>query len=182
MSARDSRAIESDLLGLEDEATPIAPRRELRDAVLRSLTRAGALESLATRIATFFDLPAQRGLELARAALQPADSPWVKVPMSGGQEMRFLHFAGGPRVAKSHCGLVHLAPGARFPLHVHEGDEWCFVLAGTAEEDGTGVVWRAGDVAHRPSGSAHAFRVTGSEPYVFAVILDGTVRPIGEGA
>jgi quercetin dioxygenase-like cupin family protein len=184
MSTRDPNAIQADLLGIQDETAPVAPRPALRDAVLRSMSPAGALAGLAARIAAFFDVPAARGLELARAALRAGEAPWVNARLTPDADLpgvRFFHLTGGPRVAQSDCGLVQVAPGGRFPRHVHEGDEYCFVLAGAAEEEGTGVVWRAGDVAHRLAGSAHSFRVVSPGPYVFAVILDGLVRLVGAG-
>jgi putative transcriptional regulator len=88
-----------------------------------------------------------------------------------------LHFEGGARVASADCGVVRIEPGVRFVEHTHEGDEWSLVLAGSAEEEGTGAAWLPGDLVHRAAGSRHAFRVTSAEPLVFAVVLEGAVRP-----
>jgi hypothetical protein len=56
------------------------------------------------------------------------------------------------------------------------GDEWSLILAGEAEEEGTGARWIAGDLVHRPPGSAHAYRAVSREPLVFAVVLHGGIQ------
>ena len=90
--------------------------------------------------------------------------------------MRLFHLPGGPRVAAADCGLVRLEPGVRFPTHRHAGDEWSFMLAGEAEEEGTGDRWIPGDLLHRPPGTAHAYRAVSREPLVFAVVLHGGLQ------
>ncbi len=180
MRARDPNALQADLIVHDEIATdPVAPRAELRASLLRSIGRESALEGFAERVARFFDLPPERGLELVRLAARANEAPWVDgqaslaLPFAG---VRLLHFDGGARVAEADCGLVSVAPGVRFAEHAHDGDEWALVLAGTAEEEGTGAVWRAGDVVHRAAGSAHAFTITSREPLVFAVVLDDRIR------
>ena len=84
---------------------------------------------------------------------------------------RLLHFEGGARHAGADCGLVQVPAGARYPLHRHLGEEWVFVLSGSAEEEGTGETWGPGDLYRRPGGSSHAFRAIGSHPFVFAIVL-----------
>jgi quercetin dioxygenase-like cupin family protein len=180
MSARDPSTLQADLIVHDELATdPVSPRPALRASLLRSIGRESALGGFAERVATFFDLPAARGLELARLAARADEAPWVDGQASGllpFAGVRLLHFEGGPRVAEADCGLVSVAPGVRFAEHSHAGEEWSLVLAGSAEEEGTGVVWRAGDVVHRAAGSAHAFTITSREPFVFAVVLDDRIR------
>src|SRR5262249_44738846 len=100
-------------------------------------------------------------------------APWVDDRVAG---VRLLHFAGGPRHAASHCGLVHLAPGTRYPRHRHAGDERALVLAGAAEEEGTGPVGSPARLRHRRRGPGHAFRARGGDPFVFAVVLTDGIR------
>ncbi len=180
MSARDPSALHADLL-VHDDVAPdaVQPSAALRDAVLRSIAHGGAPLGFAARVAAFFDLPAERGLELVRAVPRAQEAPWIDGRALGElafDGVRLLHLEGGPRVATAHCGLVHIAPGVRFAEHVHEGDEWSLVLAGSAEEEGSGATWRPGDLVHRAAGTAHAFRVTSREPFTFAVILEAGIR------
>ena len=169
MSARDPEADLLDESGLGAE--PIAPGAALRAAVLGTIASGTRLSGFTERLARMFDLGRERAGELIREAGGPAEAGWVTVPVLPG--VRLLHFAGGPRVAAADCGLVRLEPGARFPRHRHAGDEWSFVLAGEAEEEGTGARWIPGDLLHRTSGTAHAYRVVSPEPLVFAVVLHG---------
>jgi putative transcriptional regulator len=174
MSGDDVRlaGVHPDLLESDAaDAPPVAPSADRRAELLATLSPATRLEGFVARLAVFLDLPPERARELVRSI--PDETGWV-VDRVGG--VRLLHFAGGPRHATSDCGLVHVAPGTRFPRHVHLGDEWSLVLAGAAEEEATGTVWSPGDVVRCPPGSAHAFRAIGAEPFVFAVVLTNGIR------
>jgi len=180
MSAREARLFQPDLM--DADAEPAAPSAELRASVLHSALGHGDLASFARRFAEMFDLAEPRALELLGCVQRAGEAPWQRVPLPEGQHVQLLHFAGGPRVASADCGLVALAPGVRFPLHEHAGDEWSFVLSGAAEEEGTAASWLPGDLVHRPAGSRHAFRVTSGEPLVFAVVLEAPIRMVGGAA
>jgi quercetin dioxygenase-like cupin family protein len=184
MSARDAHLLEPDLmhadLHADEAAPPVAPSDALRAAVLRSASARDALAGFTRRVAALFDLPESRVAELLGAAQRPDAAPWQPAQLSPAhvaEGVRLLHFSGGARVAEADCGLVHIAPGVRFVEHTHSGDEWAFVLAGAAEEEGSGAVWLPGDLVHREAGTRHAFRVTSAEPFVFAVVLEGPIRP-----
>jgi len=182
MSAREARLLQPDLMEADAAAAPVAPSDALRADVLRTALGHGALASFARRFGEIFDLAEPRALELLGLA-QRTDAPWQGVPLqldANGDRVQLLHFAGGPRVASADCGIVALAPGVRFPLHEHGGDEWSFVLAGAAEEEGSGAAWLPGDLVHRPAGSRHAFRVTSREPLVLAVVLEAPIRMVGD--
>jgi putative transcriptional regulator len=170
MSARDVQADLLDERGLGAE--PAAPSAGLRGRVLGTLAAATRLSGFTERLAALFDLGRERSGELIREAAGSA-AGWQAIPIPG---VRLLHFAGGPRVAAADCGLVRLEPGARFPAHRHGGDEWSLVLAGEAEEEGTGNRWQPGDLVHRTAGSVHAYRAVGQEPLVFAVVLEGGIE------
>ena len=167
----DPDELERDLLdadALADErATPSA---ELRAAVLASASRGTPLAGFGPRLAGFLDLGRERAAELLHAVARAGQAPWVD---EGPPGVQLLHFEGGPRHAGADCGLVRLAPGVRFPRHRHGGEEAAFVLAGEAEEEDTGVVWRPGDVVLRAAQTVHAFRALGDVPFVFAVVLHG---------
>jgi putative transcriptional regulator len=165
--------LERDLLALDPEAEAPLPRPELRAALLASIEGESKLAGFGARFAALFDLAGERTRELLRvAAGAPAD--WEQMGRVAGVEL--LHFSGGTRVASADCGLVRIAPRVRFPRHVHLGDEWSLVLSGSAEEEETGAFWAPGDVVHRAAGSAHAFRVTSREPFVFGVVLHDRIE------
>lgn len=178
MSARDGSLLQADVLASDElaSASPVAPSGELRANVLRSIADPRALAGYARRFAEMFDLAEPRALELLALAPRADESPWEAPPLAG---VRLLHFAGGARLASADCGLVRLDAGVRFPEHEHGGDEWSLVLAGAAEEEGSGAVWLPGDLVHRAAGSRHAFRATSREPLLFAVILDAPIRVVG---
>ena len=174
MSGREPQGgLHPDLLDLDAEAGENAqPSPGLRAGVLASIAARSRLAGFGARLGRLFDLAAERASELIREAASDAAS-WVPYDVPG---VRLFHLTGGPRVAAADCGLVRIEVGGRFPEHRHVGDEWTLVLAGEAEEEGTGERWTAGDLVHRPAGSRHAFRVTSREPYVFAVVLDGGIE------
>jgi putative transcriptional regulator len=161
-----------------EAAAPEAPSRSLRERVLRSARGGSDLGAYARRVGEMFDLPTARAEELLALAPRAQEAPWVSAPLPGlgADAARLLHFTGGARVAAHDCGFAHLAPGARFPEHEHLGDEWVLVLAGSAEEEGSGAAWLPGDLVHWPAGSRHAFRATGDAALVFAVVLEVRIR------
>ena len=65
-------------------------------------------------------------------------------------------------------------------VYRHLGDEWTLILAGEAEEEGTGARWMPGDLVHRSPGTAHAYRAVSREPLVFAVVLHGGIELEGD--
>ena len=174
MSGRDPEADLLDEQGLGAE--PETPSLALRGAVLGTIAAGTKLRGFTGRLARLFDLPRERAGELIQEAGGPATG-WEAFPVAG---VRLFHLTGGPRVSTADCGLVRLEPGVRFPAHRHVGDEWSLILAGEAEEEGTGARWLPGDLVHRAPGSAHAYRVAGREPLVFAVVLHGGIQLEGD--
>lgn len=155
------------------EGEPPVPSPGLRERVLASLVPGTRFAGFEERLAQLFDLPLARVRELGSAIERVADAPWDDDVVPG---VRLLHFAGGERCARAHCGIVHVAPGAVYPRHRHARSEWSFVLSGCAEDLDTGRRLAPGDLAEQPAGSAHAFRALGDEPYVFAVLLWGPIE------
>lgn len=157
-------------LGLASD--PLPPSQELRARLLRALDPATRFEGFAERLAGFLDLGAARTRELLASIAGAASAPWEDDVVPG---VRLLHFAGGARVASANCGLVRCEPGALYPRHLHQGDEWAFVLQGEGLED-TGRHWQPGDLIRNPAGSAHSLRSVGEEPFVFAIVLHAGIR------
>jgi putative transcriptional regulator len=150
------------------------PSPALRASVFATLDPATRFAGFAARMAVFFDLTPERARELLALVARAPEAPWVGEPGGG---VRLLHFDGGARHTGADCGLVHIAPGVRFPFHRHVGDEWNLVLQGCAEEEGTGRRWLPGDIVCNPAGTAHAFRAVGDEPLVFCAVVHGLEFP-----
>jgi quercetin dioxygenase-like cupin family protein len=172
---RDDRYDEllGDLFELADDAA-LEPSAELRRRVFATLDPATRFAGFAARLAFFFDLPVERARELLALVAGADAAPWVGEPGSG---IRLLHFAGGPRHAGADCGLVHIAPGTRFPFHRHVGDEWNYVVQGAMQEEGTGRRFAPGDLVCNDAGSEHAFVAVGDEPLVFGAVVRGLEFP-----
>ncbi len=81
---------------------------------------------------------------------QPLDGPGWE-PLREGVRIRVLHEGDetNPRIA-----LLHYRPGARVPVHRHEGDEHIYVLEG-AQADERGH-YPAGTYVCNPRGSRHS--------------------------
>ena len=174
MSGRDPEADLLDEQGLGGE--PATPSPALRGAVLATIAAGTKLRGFTERLARLFDLGRERAGELIHEAGRPG-AGWEAFPVLG---VRLFHLTGGPRAAGADCGLVRLEPGVRFPVHRHLGDEWTLILAGEAEEEGTGARWMPGDLVHRSPGTAHAYRAVSREPLVFAVVLHGGIELEGD--
>lgn len=155
------------------EEDGIEPSAALRRRVLASADPSTRFEGFVSRFARLFALAESDSRRILDLADEVEAQGWIA---SGLEGVRFHHFEGGPAVATADCGLVHLAPGTAFPRHRHEGDEWTFVLSGSAEED-SGEVWLPGDLIIRETGSVHGFHVLGNEPCSLAVILHGGIQP-----
>ncbi len=168
---RDSDRLGPDLL---DEPLESAehPSEGLRRSILETVRPETRFRGFADRIASFLDLDASAAREILREAAEATSADWREA-MHG---VRLFDFVGGERVREAHCGLVRVAPDVAFPRHDHTGDEWTFVLQGEAVEEGTGRVFRPGDLLHSEQGTSHAFHSVGREPFVFVVVLEGPVK------
>jgi putative transcriptional regulator len=177
MAPRDPKldALYPDLVEGDPADDAPMPTPRLRERVLASTNRGTRFEGFVARLAAFLDLGPEAARELLARVEHADEPPWVGGTAAPGGA-RILHFSGGPRLGAAHCGLVHLVPHTRFPHHRHLGDEWSFVLSGSAEDEGTGRVWAPGDLVHKPPGSSHALRVVGDLPFVFAVVLGAGIQ------
>lgn len=167
-----AEAIES-LSTFGEGESPLRPPDSVRAAVLAAVRPERRFEGFVDRMSTFLDLATSNVRALVRSIDVATDPDGGWQPDEPGTLL--YHFEGGPRVAEADCGLVRVEAGSGYPAHRHLGDEWNFVLSGTARED-SGAVWNTGDVVHRKAGSVHSFRVIGDEPLVFAVVLHGGIE------
>jgi quercetin dioxygenase-like cupin family protein len=165
--------LEADLLELAETAdVTVVPRASLRETLLATVSDERRYEGFVDRLATFLDFDPERTRSLLGRLRSGVDDTWEEGRVEG---VRLFHFDGGPRVASAHCGLVRVDPGVTYPLHRHQGDEWAFVLQGTARED-DGRVLAPGDLLHNLPGSRHAFTAEGPEPFVFVVVLHAGIE------
>ena len=154
-------------LGLAAVATT-APSA-LRARLVDTIGRTHRFDDLEDVVAEMADLSIERTREL----LLDVDRAHVWEP-GITPEITLRHFEGGPKVRNAVTGLVRIAPGGTFPQHSHVGDERVLVLQGAFEDD-DGHVYRAGEMAPQPAGSAHSFRAVGPLPLVTVAIVEGGV-------
>ncbi len=157
-------------LALED----VAPPASLRDAILGAARIEGRLDRFAALVAELLDVSEARASQLLDGIARPES--WTEGPAPG---VTLYHVEGGPRVAGSVTGSVHMPAGAEFPEHEHLGEEAVLVVQGSFEDGVTGAVHRPGDVVRMPAGSAHSFRARPGPALVYLVVLGVGVR-IGE--
>lgn len=167
-STREPRdLLELDLLALDEGAEWPPTSRNVREAILATVGSQARFAGFVQRLCRFLDLGEARVRELLTSAERVDQDPWHSSRIAG---VRMLHFKGGPNIAQAHAGLVQILPGVLYPAHGHRGDEWAFVLQGSARED-TGRLWEPGDLVHNPAGSRHSFRVLSPEPFLFFVVV-----------
>jgi putative transcriptional regulator len=175
--AGERAATEEALSLLALSLPPEPPHPSVRTEVLAAVveeeqrrkgdTAAGRFAPFVERLARFFDVTAQR----ARALLELASEPlaWTPGPTSG---ISLIHLQGGPRFARADAGIVRLAPGARFPRHRHNGDEFGLILEG-GFIDADGTVVRRGEQHDRAAGTSHDFVALPEGCTFAAVVIDG---------
>jgi anti-sigma factor ChrR (cupin superfamily) len=130
MSVREDRPLDDELVeALLEAIRPVAPPQARLGAM-----RASVLER------------AHQAKALAAITVQPDEGRWQR--LLDGVELKVLHDHGDAQ-----SFLLRLAPGARLPVHAHDGDELCVVLEGTVELDG--IVGRAGTFHLALQGSEH---------------------------
>ena len=130
------------------------------------------VEELPLRYAPFFDrLAALWDLseDEVQATLARAKDEGAFRTM-GLPGVRRMSVRGGPRLHGVALELLRLAPGARFPAHVHEGHEAVLVLEGSYRDAGRD--FEPGDAQEMPPGSVHSLCV-GDAVCVAAVVSRG---------
>jgi anti-sigma factor ChrR (cupin superfamily) len=122
------------------ELPPELPSPSGRDRLLAAVAPRPRLASVVDALARFVDMTR----EAAAALLASVDEAtrWHPTPWAG---IRVFHIEPGPRIADAEVGFVHMAPGARFPWHGHDGDEENLVLQGALQVS-DGRVVGAGEI------------------------------------
>ncbi|HJZ87065.1 MAG TPA: cupin domain-containing protein [Polyangia bacterium] len=147
----------------------VTPAPAVRARLLERVRGRSRFAPFCERVAALFDLAVAE----AEALLETLDEPagWVRGPDGTSELSRVL---GGPRLAQAEAGFVRLDPGARFPHHLHRGQEVALLLQGQLSDADTGEIFGAGDWVLRPAGSAHSV-VALSGGCLFAVVAWGGV-------
>jgi quercetin dioxygenase-like cupin family protein len=142
----------------------------LRGRLLASVGRVGRYGRFADRLARLFDLPVEKVVKL----IAKLDDPKAWQPWLDGVQM--IPVVPGPAYEGAAAGFGRLRPGARFPLHDHNGDETTVVLDGGFRnlDDGT-EVWR-GEELWRPAGTEHEFLVLEGRDCIAAVCAQKGVK------
>jgi len=163
MSERDD--FDPDVLDLLARAiTPTTPPTSLRGRLFGRIAGRDRFLPFLDRFATLCDLPSDEAQEHLHKIDQ--DDAWED--MTDG--VRFFDFEGGPAIGDAHGGLVRVAPGAKFPMHTHVGQERILVLQGTAEDD-QGRTFRAGDIVESDDGTAHEVHTVGDVEVIYAAVV-----------
>lgn len=105
------------------------------------------------------------------AAAGSARLPWIPLaPGVSSKPLAFLRNDGG------WVGLLRLEPGARIPLHRHQGEVHGFVLTGRRRLGPRGLVLGPGEYEYEPAGNADTWAVEGEQPLVGLFIVRGAVE------
>ncbi len=141
----------------------VAPIPPPASALARLLVSAGQSkwDRFAARFGAIFDVSIDKARELLGLIERPAS--WES-PLPG---VGLVHFEGGLAAAGADCGFIRIAPGCRFPLHTHNGDEHSIVLAGQMRENGNRLL-SPGDELVVAEGSEHDIVNEGTEDALFA--------------
>ena len=136
--------------------------------ILKTLKAPLLFEGFIKRLVSFLDLPEDQ-VRTTLAILQQGEEAFAQEVFEG----IFLHpITAGPRHQSQDCSLVFMRPGAQFPKHRHNGDEWGFVLQGEAMED-NGHVAKPGDITYQSRHDQHSFKAIGDTPCIFVAIDNG---------
>ncbi len=150
-----------------------APSPDLRARVLGIADPATRLHGFADRVARLFDVSRERALELIAAF--DAATGWEDGPIPS---TRVYHLDAGPAVEGADSGFVRIDAGARFPRHLHKGEERMFIVSGRVRDD-AGREWCEGDTIVSRPGDEHALTVDPREPLLFAIVLYEGIEVVG---
>lgn len=150
---------------LDPTEVPDAVRARLLEAVQPE----GRLASHADAVASLLHVDRATAVRLLDEAGTLAS--YLPGPFPG---VTLFHVEGGAEVASAITGFVRIAGGGSFPRHEHLGDETVLVVSGSMLESETGRIYRAGELARAPRGSAHtSVARPGPDLVYLAVLFEG---------
>ncbi len=142
------------------------PSNAARDALIGAA--AGGFDPFVPRLSAFLDLDHDQTQEILRLATREPEQ-WSERQSPGV----WTHpVAAGPRHRDAGAFLLRLDPGARIGRHRHRGVEWGFLLSGRMADD-LGDLKAAGDIVHKPVGSAHRVWNPGTRPAIAVNVVYG---------
>jgi anti-sigma factor ChrR (cupin superfamily) len=106
--------------------------------------------------------------------IQVNEREWQEGMLPGLRQKRLW----ADEATKRHAFLTRFAPGAKLPMHKHNGDEILYVIEG-AISDEFGVT-TAGNMGYRPNGCVHAVESRNGAT-VFAVVTGGVEPATSRG-
>lgn len=145
---------------------PVAPAPDSRVRLLAAV--AGPLTRHAARVAGMFARPVPE-LDVLLAQVHAGAAAWT--PMLPGIEIHPVLSAPG-----RDCGLIRVAPGARFPYHRHLGEERVLILQGSCSDSSGQQLGPGDELVHAP-GTGHALDIHRGVPLVFAYVSAGSEFP-----
>ncbi len=105
------------------------------------------------------------------------DGEWLPMYAPDGSVLLGIEGKSGVRGMKDDgthigCDFIRMQPGARFELHVHEGDHEIYFIKGSGfvHIDGADIPVNAGHLIHIPGEYPHGVWVSeeAKEPFIFA--------------
>lgn len=157
-----------DALASTAASDPAEPATSLRERLLASTTRAGRYGIFVDRVARLFAIPHEKAAHLLGAL--ESEEAW-KPFLVPGTEM--IPVDPGAERTGAIATFVRVAPGVRFPDHVHRGVETMVVLDGGFVEPASKIeAWR-GEETVREDGTEHALLGLPGVPCIVAVLIHG---------
>lgn len=164
--AQEVRMAAAAVATLADALPERAPLPGGRSRLLATLASPDRFQAFFPTLRQWFDLTDEQLRSVI--ARMDAGTEFVDAPLPG---VRYFDFETGPRAVGKEAGVLTLAPGARFPAHVHKGGERSMVLEGTLLLDGLRL--HPGDVVDVTAGSRHEFAAGPERRLALLVIHDG---------
>jgi putative transcriptional regulator len=144
------------------------PSPSLRERLLASRARPGKYGIFVDRIARLFAVPVETAEQLL-TALEAPDA-WKPFLVEG---TAMIPVTAGEGLGDAIATFVKVQPGARFPDHVHRGQETMVVLdGGFVEPESKLEAWR-GEETTRDDGTEHALVGLPGVPCIAAVLILG---------
>lgn len=150
-----------------------APTANVRARLLAEVEGPQRYAPFTASVAKLFALDVARAATLLVRAADPA--AYQPVALAGVARARAEVGSG---LGAAHACFQRAAPGTRYPLHEHGGEERVLVLEG-GYRDASGHVAHPGDVELATAGSSHSFVVLDGAPCVSAVVSTGPIRFLG---
>lgn len=109
------------------------------------------------------------------AAADNPQLPWIPAGPGISKKLLALFPGRGEWVT-----LLRLEPGARIPLHRHQGEVHGYILSGGRRIEPEGRVLGPGDNEYEPAGHVDTWTAWGDDPFVSLFFVRGAVEYLAE--